>query len=72
MMTTANDLVHHLIRLATVATEKGAAARCSVHLRVESGWLLIVTYARDGSGRQSARLVSWNDVLTVDGAVARD
>jgi hypothetical protein len=71
MITSARDLVGRLREFAVVAIKKGAAARCSIHLRVESGGLLIVAYAGDGSGRHAAQLVSWHDVLAFKGAVSR-
>ena len=71
MITSAKDLVGRLREFAVLATEKGSATRCSVHLRVQSDGLLIVAYAGDGSGRQAARLVDWHDVLAFKGAVSR-
>jgi hypothetical protein len=39
-ITSAKDLVGRLREFAILVTEKGAAARCSVHLRVQSDGLL--------------------------------
>jgi hypothetical protein len=71
MITSAKDLVGRLREFAVLATEKGSAAQCSIHLRVQSDGLLIVADAGDGPGRQAVRLVDWHDILAFKGGVSR-
>jgi hypothetical protein len=68
LMINAADLMERLRDFAISATEHGSAHRCSIHIRLDSGGLLVVATSYDGF-RASAELVHWLNVVRFDGAV---
>jgi hypothetical protein len=69
MADSAQLLADRLRDFAILATEMSHDHYCHVHIRLDSGGLLVVASSSDGR-RRSATVVPWPDVLAHQGAVS--